>query len=197
MQILVRSGEHITPYIDDLAQLRISVFRAFPYLYEGTADYECSYVATYARAPESVFVLALDGSRVVGASTGLPMADETDAFKAPFMNGGWNPERLFYFGESVLLPDYRGQGIGVRFFEEREAHARRIGRFDFCTFCAVERPEDHPLRPAGYAPLDRFWAHRGYVHRPELRTEYRWRDVGEAEETAKPMSFWMKDLRVC
>lgn len=195
MRILVRQGREITPFIDDLARLRIAVFRAFPYLYEGTTEYERTYVATYAASPDSVFVLALDGETVVGASTGLPMEDETDAFKAPFVSGGWNPERIFYFGESVLMPDYRGQGLGVRFFEEREAHARRLGRFDACCFCAVERPADHPLRPADYQPLDAFWAKRGYVHRPELRTEYVWRDVGETGETAKPMSFWMKEIR--
>lgn len=194
MRILVRQGCDITPFINDLAGLRISVFRAFPYLYEGTLEYEQTYVATYAASPESVFVLALDGDTVVGASTGLPMADETAAFKAPFLKGGFDPHRIFYFGESVLLPAYRGQGLGVRFFEEREAHARRLERFDFCCFCAVERPADHPLRPVDYQPLDAFWAHRGYVHHPELKTEYVWRDLGEVEDTAKPMSFWMKEI---
>ncbi|MGV6873529.1 GNAT family N-acetyltransferase [Pseudochelatococcus sp. B33] len=195
MQIIVRQGEAAAPYIDDLARLRITVFRAFPYLYEGTEDYERRYLATYARSVESLFVLALDGETVVGASTGIPMGEETEAFKAPFLDGGWNPERIFYFGESVLLSAYRGRGIGVRFFEEREAHARRLGRFDYCCFCAVERPADHPLRPAGYEPLDAFWNRRGYRHHPELRTAFTWRDVGDDTETAKPMSFWLKEIR--
>ncbi len=29
------SGSQIAPYIDELAQLRITVFREFPYLYDG------------------------------------------------------------------------------------------------------------------------------------------------------------------
>jgi GNAT superfamily N-acetyltransferase len=95
----------------------------------------------------------------------------------------------------VLLPSYRGQGIGVRFFEEREAYARRLGRFDHCCFCAVERPADHPLRPADYVPLNGFWSKRGYMHQPQLGTEFSWRDIDENEESAKPMSFWMKELR--
>lgn len=195
MQIVTRRGPEIARHIGDLARLRIEVFRAFPYLYEGSPDYEQDYLSTYARAPESLFVLAFDGNKVVGGSTGVPMDQETKAFRKPFVDGGWNPERIFYFGESVLLASYRGRGIGVRFFEEREAYARRVGRFDHCCFCAVERPADHPLRPADYVPLDAFWAKRGYVHRPELRTEFSWRDIGEARESAKPMSFWLKDLR--
>ena len=197
MRIELRQGVAIAPHIDDLARLRIEVFRAFPYLYEGSLEYEQDYLATYARSNDSLFVLAFDGAGVVGAATGVPMSEETEAFKAPFLHGGWDPERIFYFGESVLLPAYRGRGIGVRFFEEREAFARRLGRFGHCCFCAVERPADHPLRPAAYQPLDAFWNRRGYVHRPELRTEFSWRDIGQAQETAKPMSFWMKELDRC
>lgn len=195
MHIVVRQGPEIGPHIDDLARLRIEVFRAFPYLYEGSLDYEQNYLVTYASSPESLFVLAFDGESVVGVSTGMPMDHETEAFRKPFVEGGWDPARIFYFAESVLLPSYRGQGIGVRFFEEREAYARRLGRFDHCCFCAVERPADHPLRPADYVPLNAFWSKRGYVHQPQLRTEFSWRDIGENEESAKPMSFWMKELR--
>jgi GNAT superfamily N-acetyltransferase len=194
MQILLRNGAAIEPYLDDLARLRITVFREFPYLYEGTAEYERSYIATYARSPESLFVLAIEGNRVVGCSTGIPMTDESEAFKKPFVDAGLDPDKIFYFGESVLEKNYRGHGLGVRFFEEREAYARGLGRFDHCAFCAVERPVTHPLRPAGYEPLDSFWARRGYKHHPELRTHYAWRDIGETEETEKPMSFWLKAI---
>jgi len=192
MQIEIVHGNAVTPHIPDLARLRIDVFRAFPYLYEGSEDYEARYLSTYAASPESLFVLALDGARIVGASTGVPMADETEAFKAPFAAAGLDPETIFYFGESVLLSAYRGRGLGVRFFEEREAYARRLGRFDWCAFCAVERPADHPLRPGDYVPLNDFWEKRGYAHHPELSTTFSWTDVGEAEETEKPMSFWLK-----
>jgi GNAT superfamily N-acetyltransferase len=195
MQIKIVHGEAVTPHIADLARLRIAVFRAFPYLYEGSEDYEASYLKTYAQSPESLFVLALDGEKIVGASTGVPMTDASDAFKAPFATAGIDPAEVFYFGESVLLPAYRGRGLGVRFFEEREAYARRLGRFDWCAFCAVERPADHPLRPNGYVPLDDFWGKRGYEHRADLSTMLSWQDIGEAGETEKPMSFWLKPAR--
>jgi GNAT superfamily N-acetyltransferase len=94
----------------------------------------------------------------------------------------------------VLLPEYRGRGLGVRFFEEREAHARRLGRFEKICFCAVERPADHPRRPAGYVPLDAFWQRRGYRQQPDLRTSFVWQDLDEAHESPKPMVFWMKSL---
>lgn len=195
MRITTLQGAAAAPYLDDLARLRIGVFRDFPYLYEGDLGYERDYVATYAAAPGSIIVLAQDGDSVVGASTALPLCEETEEFQAPFRSGSWHPQRIFYFGESVLLPAYRGRGLGVRFFEEREAHARQAGTFDICCFSAVQRPQEHPARPRNYVPLDAFWHKRGYVHHPELHTTFRWRDVGESHASAKPMSFWLKDLR--
>jgi GNAT superfamily N-acetyltransferase len=188
------TGPAITPHLTDLARLRITVFREWPYLYDGDMAYEAHYLETYSRSPESLFVLALDGDLVVGASTGVPMAHETDAFKGPFLAQGYDPERIFYFGESVLLPRYRGQGIGVRFFDEREGYARALGRFSHAAFCAVERPADHPLRPADYLPLDAFWGRRGYRKQPQLATTFNWKDLDQPESTAKPMTFWIKAL---
>jgi GNAT superfamily N-acetyltransferase len=186
------TGGTLDRYILDLARLRIEVFRDFPYHYDGDLEYEKEYLKTYANAEGSVIVLAFDGNRVVGASTGLPMQTETQEVKHPFIEGGYDPQRIFYFGESVLITSYRGHGLGVKFFAEREAHVYELGRFDFTCFCAVERPANHPLRPAGYVPLDDFWRKRGYVKHPELRTTFSWKDINEAEETPKTMVFWMK-----
>ncbi len=188
------SGEGILPHLNALAELRIAVFRDFPYLYDGSLEYEERYLRTYANSPDSVIVLVRDGQRVVGASSGIPLADETEELKRPFLEQGLDVDRIFYCGESVLLAEYRGRGLGVRFFQEREAHARSLARFDTICFCAVQRPADHPRRPANYVPLDDFWQHRGYRQRPELHTEFSWRDLDEATESPKPMVFWTKAL---
>jgi len=182
-------------FLPDLARLRIEVFRDFPYLYDGTIEYEQHYLETYTQCPESIVVLVLDGDQVVGATTGLPMDAETPEFQKPFLEKGMDPTRIFYCAESVLLPAYRGRGIYPRFFEEREGHARAIGRFDLCSFCCVQRSEDHPLRPAGYVPLDRIWNKFGYAKHPELHTTYDWKDVDEETESSKPMVFWLKPLK--
>ena len=148
--------------LDDLARLRIEVFRAWPYLYKGTLDYERQYLPRYAEARTGTLIVAEDGGKIVGASTALGLDEEEDFVQAPFVAAGMDMTRIFYFGESVLLPAYRGQGMGVRFFEEREAAARGHG-YATCVFCAVVRPDDHPARPKDYVPLDEFWRHRGYA----------------------------------
>ena len=189
------SGTQIEHYFDDLARLRITVFREFPYLYDGNVEHEREYLSTYSKTDGSVIVLALDDGKVIGMSTGIPMVSETDEVKAPFLAAGYDINSVFYFGESVLDQTYRGQGIGVRFFEEREAHAAKVpGAFNYCTFCAVERPADHPRRPRDYVPLNQFWNKRGYQHHPELFTSFTWQDLDETSKSPKKLSFWIRKI---
>jgi len=194
MDIQLLHGAAITPLIPELATLRIAVFREFPYLYDGTLADESRYLQTYAQSPDSLCVLVSDAGRVVGAATALPLADETAEFQQPFLASGWPVERIYYFGESLLLPTYRGRGLGRRFFAEREARARQLGRFAWCAFCAVQRPDDHPRRPPHYRPPHRLWQRQGFTEQPTLTTQYRWQDLDETVESPKPMTFWLKEL---
>ena len=191
------SGEALKAYIPALAALRIEVFRDFPYLYDGTLEYEENYLRTYSACPQAVIVLALEGgtnAKIVGASTGIPMQFETDEFKAPLQRAGYDANKVFYCAESVLRAPYRGLGLGWRFFDEREAHARELGGLDYSCFCAVERPEDHPRRPHDYRPLDSLWQKRGYEKQPGLVTQYAWKDLDESASSAKTMTYWIKKL---
>ncbi|WP_269580764.1 GNAT family N-acetyltransferase [Roseibium sp. Sym1] len=187
------TGEDLRHALDDLAGLRISVFRAWPYLYQGTRAYEAKYLQRYADTDGAVIVGAFDGTRLVGAATGEPLGEGLEEFRAPLQARGLDVGKIFYMAESVLDPAYRGQGLGHRFFEEREAHARALG-FDEAVFCAVIRPDDHPMRPADYAPLDPFWRKRGYEKLTGAIVTFPWLDVGETEETGKPMQVWYRKL---
>ena len=193
LRVAALTGPALEAALDEVARLRIAVFRDWPYLYDGDAAYERRYLETYRDSPGAILVGARDGDRLVGASTGTPMEDHADDFGAPFAERGLALDEIFYCAESVLLPEYRGQGIGHRFFDLREAHARALGRRRVA-FCAVERPADHPLRPAGYRPLDGFWRARGYAPLHGAVARFAWKDVDAPRETEKPLRFWMKEL---
>lgn len=194
VRIEVHRGGEVDPHLAAVARLRIAVFRAFPYLYDGDSAYEERYLATYARTPRSVFVLARDGTRAVGASTGIPLVDDGDAFQQPFRARGIDVDRVFYFGESVLLPEYRGQGIGHAFFDAREAHARALGGFAWTAFAAVDRDRDDPRRPPQHRDNDAFWRKRGYERQSGMTMRLAWRELGDADETEKPLTFWLRAL---
>ena len=193
IEIRVLTGNALTGALKALAQLRISVFREWPYLYDGSLEYEAEYLSRYVAADGAVIVGAFDDDKLVGAATGEPMAHEVEAIRKPFEAEGYDLSNLFYFAESVLDPAYRGQGIGHRFFDEREKHARALG-FSQTAFCAVIRPEDHPLRPESYRPLDGFWESRGYRKVPGAKVSFPWQDIGEKEESEKPLQIWIGDL---
>lgn len=186
------SGIAVEPWLDELAGLRIRVFRDYPYLYDGDPDYERRYLDRYARSDRSLFVLALEYNRVVGVASALPLEDADEEFLVPFQQRGPSPEQVYYFGESVLLPEYRGQGIGHRFFDLRELYASDFG-FSTTAFCSVVRATDDPRQPRGYTGLESFWRGRGYRPAAGLTTGFCWRDMGEQEETRKTMQFWLRD----
>lgn len=188
------AGDALRARLGDLARLRIEVFRDFPYLYEGSLDYEARYLDTYVRSLGSVIVAAMEGSTIVGAATGVPLVHEPEYVSSPLQNAGLDVSRIFYFGESVLRKDYRGRGVGISFFSSREAHARALGIYTHAVFCGVERPTDHPRRPPDYVPLDAFWEKRGYCRLGSVKAFFSWRDVGDEAETAKPMQFWIKEI---
>jgi GNAT superfamily N-acetyltransferase len=191
--IATLTGAGIAPVVDDLARLRIAVFRDFPYLYEGDLAYEARYLGAFAAIEGAAVVAAIDGGRLVGAATCAPLAGEVEAFRKPFEDAGMDVSEICYFAESVLEPAYRRQGIGNLFFDGREAYARSLG-LKFAAFCAVIRPSDHPMRPAGYRPLDAFWEKRGYRKVDGLTARFPWTDIGDSEQTEKPMQFWMRAL---
>jgi len=185
-------GPEIAQVVEPFARLRIAVFRDWPYLYDGDLDYERRYLADYARG-DTILVAAYHGDRMVGASTGMPLSDHADDFADALQTFTQDINTVFYGAESVLLSEFRGQGTYRRFFTKREAHAR-ARNFTYSTFCGVRRPDDHPLRPKGHQPLDPVWRHFGYTPVPGAIAQFNWRDIGEAEETPKPLQFWIKPL---
>ncbi|WP_050605511.1 GNAT family N-acetyltransferase [Ruegeria sp. 6PALISEP08] len=187
------TGAALESALDDVARLRIKVFHAWPYLYDGDLEYERKYLQSYRDSDKAIVVGAFDKERLIGASTGAPLIDHAEDFAAAFEGTGLDLNDIFYCAESVLLPEYRGQGVGHKFFDEREAHARRLG-FSKSAFCSVQRPADHPMRPEQYRPLDAFWRARGYAPLPGVIAQFSWKDLGEEGETLKPLQFWTRDL---
>ena len=185
-------GQDIAKALPEIARLRIEIFREYPYLYEGTMEYEEQYLGRYLDCPGAIAVLAFDGTEIVGVSTGLPLAAAEEDFQKPFLIQELPIEDFFYCAESVLKKAYRRRGLGHQFFDHRENHARPT--FKYSCFCAVDREAHHPLKPADYHSHEKFWTGRGYFCRPDLQAHFTWQDLGEEQDTRKSLTFWTKDL---
>ena len=187
-------SKEIESVFDDLAHLRITVFKDYPYLYSGTIEYEKEYLKIYSKSDRSFLFTVYDGDKMVGATTCIPLTDETEEVKKPFLDLGMDIDSIFYFGESILLSQYRGLGLGNRFFDERESHAEHFGSFKMTCFCAVARPNNHPMKPDNYRPLDEFWTKRGYHKEVALESKFEWLDINESVSTFKSMIYWTKNI---
>ncbi|MCB1209249.1 MAG: GNAT family N-acetyltransferase [Verrucomicrobiales bacterium] len=185
-------GSEMEPHLEALGGLRIRVFREYPYLYDGSLEYEREYLQTYLNSVDSCVVLAFDEDQVVGATTCIPLSHEGSEFQEPFIRVGIPVGEVCYFGESILLPRYRGQGLGKVFFQLREAHARSLPGIRTTAFCAVDRLANDPRRPLDYRPLDGFWTSQGYQRRPDLQAHFVWKETTEEVPTSKTLTFWIK-----
>ncbi|MFK7877028.1 MAG: GNAT family N-acetyltransferase [Paracoccaceae bacterium] len=193
MKVAALTGQACGAALSDVAHLRLQVFRDWPYLYDGDLDYEQSYLRPYAESGRAIIVGARFEGNLVGAATGAPLVEHAAEFGQAFAHADLDLGTVFYCAESVLLPEFRGQGIGHQFFDQREAHARKLG-FEHVCFCSVVRAKTHPARPRNYRPLDDFWRGRGYAPMDNVVAQFAWTDLGEDCETTKPMQFWIRAL---
>lgn len=198
LSVLTPDSPGFESAVTQVARLRIAVFRAWPYLYDGTMDYEQNYISKLASAEGALIVVARDDAQedapIVGVSTGMPLASEHDELIRPFRAQGYDPAEIFYGAETVMLPDYRGRGLYREFLERRRGHAQTLGGFRYECFCGVRRPDDHPLRDPSVLSLEPVWERYGFRKLEGLVTGFSWKDVGESEESEKQMQFWMRDL---
>ncbi len=193
-EVKVLKGQELKPYLNDLGNLRIQVFREWPYLYEGNLEYEKNYLKTYTQAKNSFVALCCFKGQVIGATTAIDLLEEEDSFQKPFKEHSYKIEDVVYFGESILLKNYRGHGIGQLFMKLRLEYAKSFANKKIASFCAVIRPPHHPLKPSDYRPLDEFWMKNGFAKVPGMLTSYSWKDLDQKEETKKEMQFWIKQL---
>ena len=195
MPVVLRSlaAADVDPYLTSIARLRKEVFASFPYLFGGSIESEEGFLREFVQGENAIIVVALDSDQVVGASIGSPLAQHKESFGEAFLSAGFDLDDVFYCAESVLLPLYRGQGLGHAFFDQREAHARRVGLRQ-STFCSVIRPESHPLKPPGFKGLDKFWEKRGYRMLPGVIASFSWPEPGSDGDVEHPMQFWLKEL---
>lgn len=192
--IHVRSftGSGIKPYVHSIAKLRMEIFREYPYFEEPHLERELQYLNMVCSCKEAISVLIFDGTTLVGVSLGLPLSIEEPAVLLPFKDKHLDTDSYFFFGDSALLKQYRGRGIGHHFFDAREAHVQQFKKYKHICFCVPFPHEEN--EPQDYIPLDDFWRKRGYIHHPDMRCTLAWVELGKTEVSTKQMSFWIKDL---
>lgn len=185
-------GSEITPQIERIAKFRLSIFKDYPYLYQGSLENEIDYVSAYALSVQSIFVYLEDESGLRAASLGMPLKQKSSSFTAPLAND--NIDSIFYIGEIMVRQDARQRGLG------RELMHKMISQVDMQTFntlslYTVERADNHPLKPLGYSPPDHLWKMFGFEKLENRTAFFKWQEPNEQDITEKNMSIWMKTAK--
>lgn len=213
MQYIELRSHEIKSFINPMAALRVEVFKEWPYIYDGNFEYECQYLKRYWQAKNSFVGLLFDpqgedlsstklslkhpeqkNSVLVGMTTAIDLAEEEEAFKKAFQNQDRPIDEAVYFGESLLLPKYRGQGWGKKFMQSRIDFAKNLPNKKTVSFCSVIRPSQHDLKPLEYQPLDGFWERQGFKKTEGMTVALSWKDRDQSAETRKELQFWLKNL---
>ncbi|MTH99557.1 GNAT family N-acetyltransferase [Roseibium sp. RKSG952] len=179
--------------IEELATLRMRVFREWPYLDAGSLAFEHNYLRRQAQLSEGLTVGGFDGNCLIGTVAGKPLKNALSAYREPLESRGHDTGSIFYLAEIVLDHRYRGRGLGHEMFVAYEQHAKRLG-YETSMLCCVIRSENHSPGPGSVPYLDRFWEKHGYDKLRGVVAHCPWQDVGEAEETEKPMQVWWRRL---
>ncbi|MEC7838747.1 MAG: GNAT family N-acetyltransferase [Chlamydiota bacterium] len=186
-------GREIIQYIHKVATLRIAIFREYPYLYQGDISYEERYLRMYSRTKNAILVIAENDNEVVGAITGLPLAESMQEIKDLFVKKNIPAERIFYLGEIILLPEYRNKNIGFMMYQQFEKAVNEMQLYKKIALCEVVREEKDLRKPQGYKSLDSFWNRQGYEKHKDLVAEFSWQEIEADVETMHPMVFWIKE----
>jgi GNAT superfamily N-acetyltransferase len=186
-------GAQAAAAIGDVADLRLSIFREFPYLFHGRREDELNYLRRYVEAPDAFVITVSDSGRVVGAATGIPLCHEIKELTEPFVGTPFAVEEIYYVGELLLYPAYRNRGLGLQLLAQIEDQVRSLRTFRYLGCATVVRPDDHPMRPTGYVPIDRFLHRTGFRSLPGVATSFSWNEAGGVS-CEHPMQFWIKDL---
>lgn len=186
------TGADVADCLEGLATLRLEIFREYPYLYAGSREEELAYLKRYAETPNVCVALAEQGGEVIGAGTGIPLSVEEARMQAGFATAGPDTSDIYYIGEILLYPGYRNSRFGSRLFGLLEDHARSLGPYRRLGCATVERPDDHPLRPSDYLPIERFLARHRFSPLAGTPSSLAWRETdGVVRE--HPMRCWIRE----
>ncbi|MDY0217456.1 MAG: GNAT family N-acetyltransferase [Bacteroidales bacterium] len=192
MEIKVVSAQEIESYIDIIANLRITIFKEYPYLYDGDYTYEQKYLKKFLETPDSLICVAYDENQIVGAITALPLKYEDELIKKPFLNQGISMDTVYYYSEALILQEYRKKGIGIKMFKMAEEKIISMGKYTFFTFAAIERNENHPQKPKDYQSPYPFFGKIGFQQRRDLVCQMSWKEIDQTQESIKSLYFWTK-----
>jgi hypothetical protein len=184
-------GLSVSPYIKDIAKLRIETLKDFPYLYKGDLKKEIEYLEkTYLSSNDSWFLLYLSSSGVAGGVGITPLDMLPDEIKEPFIINGINMSDYVYIGEAMLLKDFRDRGLFRNMLSFAEKQSKFAGK-KYVTFSYVEREKTNNQNCRSG---DSLWEKFGYFRVINGYIEQKWMRSDSKKIEANRLYLWEKPV---
>lgn len=191
-------GQAISPYVRDITDLSLIIYKEYPHLYEGTEEEYLPFIEHYTHSKCGIACLLFDHAKPIGVAIGMPMSAMRGKYQQPLLNARpeENFDTLFYLGELLLLKEYRGRGFGKQMYLELEQLVREEGAFKKICFCTIDEADlkSNPMKPKDYTSLDGFWRKLGFEKYNDITFSVYWRNLFEADDTPHKMSYWIKSF---
>ncbi|MEK6627422.1 MAG: GNAT family N-acetyltransferase [Bdellovibrionota bacterium] len=192
-------SDHLIFYLNAIAAFRIKYFREFPYLYEGNLEYEQKYISGFAKNPKALLLIIKSDDEIVGVSTAIPLISDADILgnaSKKFTEKKLNPKEFYYYGEVVIKPEHRGQGIASYLMRKQETFAKDLG-YKKISLATVVRDKNDPRTPKDYVSTDEVWKAVGFK-KEEIFINYEWPTIlsnNTIKSIDNQMVFWTKELK--
>lgn len=191
-------GKKIEPHIQIVAQMRIKEFANYPYLYDGNMDYEKEYLTYYTKNEHSMLILVKEKNKVIACATSTPLSVFIDFFgdsRNSFERASKNIDQFYYYGEIIILPQYRNLGLGNQIYNKRLEYAKSLA-YKNVAIITVVRPSDHKLKPNNYIETYGLFEKQGF--KPNgitCENSYlTFVECGVSKEKLNLMKYWEKEL---
>lgn len=193
MEFQITTGQQFQQHINSIAGLRISIFKEYPYLYDGDIQTEMEYLKSYTKSKHSVLIIVKDKQNIIGAVTGIPLAEADEIFLTPFAKNQ-SIQSIFYLGEILLLKEYRGKGIGYQMYRMFEDLVRQKTEYHKIALAEVIRCQHDPRKPKNYTSLQKFWVRLGYVEHSDMVIQANYKEIDSNWKIPHSLVYSFKDL---
>ena len=184
-------GGQIAEMIPTIAQLRITSFKGYPYLYNGTLESEYEYLETYKNNEHALVVYGDDPRK--GLMQGAPLTAIFPSATPIFEAAQLNPE-YFYYCEEIILPLDKMTLI-LQMFAAVEDQAKKWGYKNVCLI-THKGQENHSLKPDNYQSVEPLFEKIGFIktHLSMQDTYSTFCQDGSVQQREHEFVFWIKKL---
>ena len=192
--IEVLKGNEVIPHLKRLIEIRLSFYRDYPYLYDGSIEDEENYLRMYGNSENTLLVVAKRDDEVVGAILGLPLPESPEENKEAFQDLEISPEDLFYLGDNIVIRELKIGNVQEQMYHQFEGAVNHLKKYRGIVVCEIERDVNDPKKITNDTFYEFAWHTQGFIREPNQIVNFSWKEIGDSKSSNHHMVFWRKSL---